>query len=64
MAFEGYKQETLKIDEELLKNLIQLTILNISKNPVTNYDSNTNHGTPYNELLESLKHFSIFKKSE
>lgn len=54
MAFEGYKQETMNLDEDLLKKLIELTILNISKSPVSNFDSKSNHGTPYNEMFESL----------
>lgn len=54
MAFEGYKQETKNLDEDLLKKLIELTIFNISKSPVSNFDSKSNHGTPYNEMFESL----------
>lgn len=54
MAFEGYKQETMNLDEDLLKKLIELTIFNISKSPVSNFDSKSNHGTPYNEMFESL----------
>ena len=54
MAFEGYKQETMDLDEDLLKRLIELTIFNISKSPVSNFDSKSNHGTPYNEMFESL----------
>ena len=50
MAFEGYKQETMDLDEDLLKRLIELTIFNISKSPVSNFDSKSNHGTPYNEM--------------
>jgi hypothetical protein len=54
MAFEGYKNETREIDEDLLKSLLELTILNISKNPITIYDTKSNHGTPYNEFLENI----------
>lgn len=54
LAFEGYKNETSEIDEELLHRLIELTIMNISKSPVSNFDSKSNHGTPYNEIVESV----------
>lgn len=54
MAFEGFKKETQLVDEELQQKLLELTILNISKNPVSNFDSKSNHGTPYNEMFESL----------
>jgi len=54
MAFEGYKNETLDMDTGLLQKLLELTIFNISKSPVVNYDTKSNHGTPYNELLEKL----------
>lgn len=69
MAFEGYKKETLEVDKELLQKLIGLTIYNISRNPVTNFDSKNNHATPYNEMLESIvkigdKATNIIKKKE
>lgn len=54
MAFEGYKNATREIDEEMLKQLLQLTIFNISKNPIEIYDSKSNHGSPYSELIEKL----------
>jgi predicted nucleic acid-binding Zn-ribbon protein len=54
MAFEGYKNATREIDEEMLKQLLQLTIYNISKNPIEIYDSKSNHGTPYSEFIDSL----------
>lgn len=54
MAFEGYKNATRDIDEEMLKQLLQLTIFNISKNPIEIYDSKNNHGTPYSEFIDKL----------
>lgn len=54
MAFEGYKKETMEIDDDLLHKLVELTIINISKSPVSNFDSKSNHGTPYNEILENM----------
>jgi hypothetical protein len=57
MAFEGYKNASREIDEELLKALLELTILNISSNPVNIFNTKSNHGTPYNETIQE-----IFKK--
>lgn len=54
LAFEGYKNETKEINEELLQNLIKLTIFNISKSPVSIFDTKNNHGTPYNEMFDNL----------
>lgn len=66
LAFEGYKKETQEINEDLQQQLLELTILNISKNPVSNFDSKSNHGTPYNEMFESLtkRFFSKNEKTE
>jgi hypothetical protein len=55
MAFEGYKKESREIDQDLLKELIQLTIHNISTNPLSIYETQSNHGTPANELLHFFK---------
>lgn len=54
MAFEGYKNATREIDTEMLKELLKLTIYNMSKNPIEIYDSKNNHGTPYTEIVEKL----------
>ncbi len=54
LAFEGYKNETREIDEELLQRLVQLTIFNISKSPVSIFDSRSNHGSPYNEIFDNM----------
>lgn len=54
LAFEGYKNEAREINEELLDELLQLTILNLSKNPIALYDTKSNHGTPYNEIIDNL----------
>jgi hypothetical protein len=41
-----------------------LTITNISANPITNYDTLTNHGTPVHELAEGIpKKLSLKKKA-
>lgn len=54
LAFEGYKNETREIDEELLQKLVQLTIFNISKSPVSIFDTKNNHGSPYNEMFDNF----------
>lgn len=54
LAFEGYKNETREIDEDLLQKLVQLTIFNISKSPVSIFDTKSNHGTPYNEMFDNI----------
>lgn len=64
MAFEGYKNATREIDEDMLKQLLQLTIFNISKNPIEIYDSKSNHGSPYSELIEKLLNRTIGKEKE
>lgn len=53
MAFEGYKNATKEINEEMLENLLTLTLQNISSNPLTIYETGTNHGTPINEILSN-----------
>lgn len=53
MAFEGYKNATKEINEEMLENLLTLTLQNISANPLSIYETGTNHGTPMNEILAS-----------
>ncbi|GHV89336.1 hypothetical protein AGMMS50267_16960 [Spirochaetia bacterium] len=38
MAFEGYKNETREINEELLGKLLEVTVANISSNPILLYN--------------------------
>ena len=54
MAFEGYRKVAKEIDDKILEDLINLTILNISQNPINIFDTKNNHGSPYNEMLESF----------
>lgn len=54
MAFEKYKTEALEVNEDILKELIRLVILNISSNPTNLYNSKSNHATPFNEFIENL----------
>lgn len=64
LAFEGYKNETREIDEDLLQKLVQLTIINISKSPVNIFDTKSNHGSPYNEMLDNIVKRFFGDKSE
>lgn len=57
MAFEGYKNETREINEDLLEKLLELTVVNISSNPVTLFNSKSNHGSPWHELSEGISKF-------
>ncbi|GHV76563.1 hypothetical protein AGMMS49942_13840 [Spirochaetia bacterium] len=57
MAFEGYKNETRDINEDLLEKLLAATLVNISSNPTTLYNSKSNHGSPWHELTEGIKNF-------
>jgi hypothetical protein len=64
MAFEGYKNATKDIDPVLQSKLLDMTITNISANPISNYDSLTNHGTPFHEIAENIpKRLSAKKKA-
>ena len=54
MAFEGYKNATKEINQEMLENLLSTTLLHISSNPLGIYESGNNHGTPFNELISGL----------
>lgn len=65
MAFEGYKNETREIDEDLLRSLLELTIFNVQKNPISIFDTKSNHGTPYHEAFENFcKSFKKNKQTE
>ncbi len=57
MAFEGYKKETNEVSPELLEQLLKVTILNISLNPVAIFDTKNNHGSPMNEFGEAIRQF-------
>lgn len=65
MAFEGYKNETREVEGDLLDKLMELTIFNVSKNPVGIFDTKNNHGSPYNEMFETVtRHFFKQKDEE
>jgi len=50
-SFEGYKRE-ISQDPEMLKRLLETAIQNLGQNPIRIYDSDNNHGSPIQELLE------------
>lgn len=63
MAFEGYKNSTKDIDPKLQLQLLEMTIMNISRNPLSIYETGSNHGTPIHELLNDIpRKFSVRKK--
>ncbi len=64
LAFEGYRKATKEIDENLLINLLSLTLQNISTSPLNIFETNTNHGTPVNEMLSGWKKAKVEKKIE
>lgn len=64
MAFEGYKNETREINPELLEKLIELTILNAARSPERIFNSKTNHGSPYNEIIDNLIHNFFGQKKD
>lgn len=64
MAFEGYKNETREINPELLEKLIELTILNAARSPERIFNSKTNHGSPYNEMIDNLIHGFFGQKNK
>jgi hypothetical protein len=57
MAFEGYKNETREINADLLAKLLEVTVANISSNPVLMYNTKTNHGSPMQEMAAAIKNF-------
>jgi len=59
MAFEGYKKETREVNPDLLEKLVQLTIISVSLNPESIYDTKSNHGSPMNETFSAIQ--KIFK---
>lgn len=52
MAFEGYKKHALDVNEDLLEQLLRVSIDNLSQNPIRLFDSKNNHGSPAHELVK------------
>lgn len=54
MAFEGYKKQAKEIDEDLLKQLLDVSVYNLSQNPIRLYSAKDNHASPANEIIKDL----------
>lgn len=57
MAFEGYKKHAKEIDPVLLTNLLHVSVLNLSQNPIRLYSVKDNHGSPVNEITREFASF-------
>lgn len=53
MSYEGYKRE-MNSDIEFIKLLQKSAIENFSMNPLRIYEANSNHGSPINEIFQSI----------
>ncbi|MDT8446648.1 MAG: hypothetical protein RRB13_07085 [bacterium] len=51
-AYEGYRKEALKLDPELAKELMKVSIEVFSNNPLRFYEGHKNHASPIHELFE------------
>lgn len=54
MAFEGYKKHAIEIDDALLKQLLQVSIDNLSLNPIRLFNAKDNHASPANEIAKDI----------
>ncbi len=54
MAFEGYKKHAVEIDDALLRQLLQVSVENLSMNPIRLFNAKDNHASPANELMTEL----------
>ncbi|MBV2123413.1 MAG: hypothetical protein KUF74_18370 [Candidatus Thiodiazotropha sp. (ex Ctena orbiculata)] len=65
MAFEGYKKHAIEIDPELLKKLLNVSVDNLSQNPIRLFNTKDNHASPVNEILrETISGFKREKKEK
>ncbi|MEM1441498.1 MAG: hypothetical protein AAGF67_04110 [Verrucomicrobiota bacterium] len=55
MAYEGFKKATREVDPELEQTLLEVSILNMSQNPIRLLDSRKDYSTPTEELGENLQ---------
>ncbi|EQD27219.1 conserved hypothetical protein, membrane, partial [mine drainage metagenome] len=53
-SFEGYKREAIQVNQEMLKNLLDIAIKNLGDNPIRIYSGHENHASPLTEILEKL----------
>lgn len=54
MAFEGYKKQAKDIDEGLLRQLLAVSVENLSQNPIRLFSSKDNHASPANEIIKDF----------
>ena len=52
MSFEGYKREANEVSPEMLNNLMEASIKNLSDNPIRIYSGSNNHASPMHEMLD------------
>jgi len=52
MSFEGYKREAKEVSPEMLNNLMEASIKNLSDNPIRIYSGSNNHASPMHEMLD------------
>jgi hypothetical protein len=65
MAFEGHRQATREIDQDLAISLLQCCIGNMAANPIRLLNGKSDHGSPAHEALESiLSQFSKIKRAK
>lgn len=57
MAFEGYKREASSVNPEMLRLLMEVSIINFANNPLRIFDTKTNHASPLNEMTDESKGF-------
>ncbi len=54
LAFEGYKKEAAEVNADLLKDLLEVATNNMSLNPLRIYGEDSNHGSPFHELISKV----------
>lgn len=54
MAFEGYKKHAIELDEKLLRQLLEVSIENLSQNPIRLFGAKDNHASPAHEGIKEL----------
>lgn len=54
LAFEGYKKEAAEVNADLLKHLLEVATDNMSLNPLRIYGEDSNHGSPFHELISKV----------
>ena len=64
MAYEGHKKAAREVDEELERTLLELSLYNLSQNPIRLYGKGEMHATPIHEAMSQvLEKFPKLKKA-